>query len=81
VYRDELTVSSGGSRSPFARVFSRLHTAFKIIHESIVAAKSRRLRSELMFHSGAGESWSPRMEADATQFARRPLILGEKWDF
>jgi hypothetical protein len=47
-----------GSRFPFARVRNRLKPLFKAIHEAIVTAKMRRLRSELRFHSGAHENWS-----------------------
>jgi hypothetical protein len=37
----------------------------KIIHRAIVAAKTRRIRRELMLH----------------QFPQQPMILGDKWDF
>jgi hypothetical protein len=43
------------------------------MHDAIVAAKMRRIQRELMCHS--------RAEQDAGGFPRRPLILGDKWDF
>jgi hypothetical protein len=43
------------------------------MHDTIVAAKMRRIQRELMCHS--------RAEQDAGGFPRRPLILGDKWDF
>jgi hypothetical protein len=52
------------------RVFARqairqIGVACKIIHRAIVAAKTRRIRRELMLH----------------QFPQQPMILGDKWDF
>ena len=70
----------GASRFLTAKVRSRLKLLFKAIHEAIVTAKMRRLRSELTF-SGAHEDWLPRTDADAAKFPQRPLILGDKWDF
>ena len=67
----------GESRFSIAKAIGRIGTALKTIHGAIVAAKLRRLRRELMFHKG----WAGQAEPDATKFAQRPLILGDKWDF
>jgi hypothetical protein len=72
--------AAGASRFSAARAIRQLSAAFKMIHDAIVAAKMRRLRSELMF-SGAHESWSSERGADATKYPQRPLVLGDKWDF
>jgi hypothetical protein len=80
-HRDDFRGFVGESRFPAARALSRLKAAFKMIHQAIVAAKMRRLQSELMFHSGAHQDWSSPADADAAEFPRRPLILGDKWDF
>jgi hypothetical protein len=49
--------------------WSRVSAALIMIHEAIVAAKTRRVRRELMFHSH-----------ELRDFPQRPLILGDKWD-
>ena len=68
---------AGGRHLHVARALGRLGTAFKAIHDAIVAAKLRRLQSELMFH----ECWPAQTDTDAAKFPRRPMILGDKWDF
>ena len=68
---------AGARHLHVARVLGRLGTAFKTIHDAIVAAKLRRLQSELMFH----ECWPAQTDTDATKSPRRPIILGDKWDF
>jgi hypothetical protein len=73
---------SGFARStpfPIPRVFRRIGAALRLMHRSIVSAKLRRLRSELMFRRDYSEMLPP--EQDATKFPQRPLILGDKWDF
>jgi hypothetical protein len=69
------------NRFPLSRLIDRLCAAFRMIHEAIVAAKLRRLRSELTFHAGTHENWPPQTDADAAKVPRHPLILGDKWDF
>jgi hypothetical protein len=62
-----------------ARAFRRLRTALRLMHRAIVAAKTRRLQNELMFHArDHGES---SLGEDATRYPQRPMILGDKWDF
>lgn len=72
-HRDAPSDSGRANRRPFARLIGWLRDALRMIHHAIVAAKLRRLRSELMFH--------PHAEADAAKFPQHPLILGDKWDF
>lgn len=55
----------------------RLGTAFRLIRRAIVKAKLRRLRHELQ--RGLDVHYAP--EQDAAKYPRRPLILGDKWDF
>ena len=75
----ELRGAAKKIRWPFARALARLAAAFKVIHRAIVAAKLRRLRSELMCHGGYVSDQPS--DQDATKFPRPPLILGDKWDF
>jgi hypothetical protein len=71
------------------RAAGRTGAAFKILHQAIVTAKTRRLGRELMFHTGSRGDWSlePKacqgrdLDKDAATFPQRPLILGDKWDF
>jgi hypothetical protein len=71
------------------RTVSRTSAIFKIVHQAIVTAKTRRLQHELMFHAGWRDDWSfqshshESYDADAggAKFPQRPLILGDKWDF
>jgi len=60
-------------------ILSRVGAAFRTIHEAIVVAKIRRLQRELMFHAGASENGV--RDEDVAKTPRRPLILGDKWEF
>ena len=53
---------------------------FRTIHEAIVAAKTRRLQRELMFHADLGDA-SHFDGQDIGKLPQRPIILGDKWDF
>jgi hypothetical protein len=72
-HHDRLHDLAGASRSPIAsplralarRAVSRAVAALRIIHQAIITAKIRRGERELMFH----------------EIPRRPLHLGDKWDF
>jgi DNA-binding transcriptional LysR family regulator len=66
-HRGRLRETAGGSRLyPLARrTIVRISAAFRIIHQAIVTAKTRRIQRELMFH----------------EIPQRPLILDDKWDF
>jgi hypothetical protein len=66
-HRDRLRETAGGSRPyPLARrTIARISAVFRIIHQAIVTAKTRRIQRELMFH----------------EIPQRPLILDDKWDF
>ena len=62
-----------------SRVVRGAGAALGIIHQGIVTAKTRRLQRELLFHGGARDGAGP--DHDAAEFAQRPLLLGDKWDF
>ena len=64
------------NRFSVAKAIGWLGAAFKAVHHAIVAAKLRRLRSELMLHGG----WVARADIDAGRLPRYPLILSDKWD-
>ena len=57
----------------------RIGAAFRTFHRAIVRARLRRLRREMLFRPDYDEMFPA--EQDATRFAQRPLILGDKWDF
>jgi hypothetical protein len=85
-HHDRLHGSAGTRHRPFARTLKRVGDALKTIHRAIAAAKIHRLRNELMLHAGAYD-WAHttardgHTETDVTKHPRRPLILGDKWDF
>jgi hypothetical protein len=62
-----------------SRLFRRIGAAFKLLHRGIVSAKLRRVQSELLFRHDYSDMCEP--EQDIKKFPRRPLILGDKWDF
>jgi hypothetical protein len=69
------------------KIGSHIRAAFTTIHESIVAAKMRRIRRELIFHGGSHDDWSrsrwregPTSDHDIRDFPQTPMILGDKWD-
>ncbi len=76
---DDFVAPAGESRLTWARASARLVAALKTIHEAIVAAKTRRLQRELMFHGDLDDA--PFGEADIRKIPRRPMRLGDKWDF
>ncbi|TMJ54205.1 MAG: hypothetical protein E6G85_05635 [Alphaproteobacteria bacterium] len=78
VRQDDRNGATDAGRWPFARMLARLAVAFKIVHRAIVAAKLRRLRSELLCHGGY---LCEQPDRDAEKFPRPPLILDDKWDF
>lgn len=51
---DDFAATAGESRLTWARASAWFVAALKTIHESIVAAKIRRLQRELMFHGNLG---------------------------
>jgi hypothetical protein len=76
---DDVAAPAGAGRLTLARASARLAAALKTIHEAIVAAKTRRLQRELMFHAALEDEWLG--EADIRKIPQRPMILGDKWDF
>jgi hypothetical protein len=76
---DDFAAPAGESRLTWARASTWLAAALKTIHESIVAAKTRRLRRELMFHGDSGDK--PFCGQEIGRVPQRPMILGDKWDF
>ncbi|HKD73920.1 MAG TPA: hypothetical protein VKB76_00440, partial [Ktedonobacterales bacterium] len=52
---DEFAGPAGERRFTFARASAWLAATLKAIHQAIVAAKTRRLQRELMFHTDLGD--------------------------
>jgi hypothetical protein len=59
------------------RAFRRVRSVLGRIHLAIVAAKLRRLRSEMMFRPDYGRA----PEQDIAKHPQWPLIVPDKWDF
>jgi hypothetical protein len=59
------------------RAFGRVRAALGRIHLAIVAAKLRRLRTELMLQRDYGRP----PEQDVAKYPQWPLIVPDKWDF
>jgi len=80
---DEFATPAGKNRFTLTRASAWLAAALKTIHESIVAAKTRRLQRELMFHGDLGDAWvgEDLGERGVRKIPQRPMILGDKWDF
>jgi hypothetical protein len=76
---NDFAATTGGSRVTLARASGWLVAILKMIHESIVAAKTRRLQRELMFHADMGEGAFG--ERDIRRIPQPPMILGDKWNF
>jgi hypothetical protein len=78
-HHNDLRSFAAKGRSSVVRACRRLGAALRLIHRAIVKAKLRRLRQELMLQRGLDAYYAP--EQDASKCPRRPLILGDKWDF
>jgi hypothetical protein len=79
LHHDDVHGVAGKARWPLTRALTRLAPGLKIIHKAIITAKLRRLRSELIFHSGYFDEQSS--DRDAAKLPQLPMILGDKWDF
>jgi len=66
-------------RPILARAVGRLGAALHLMHRAIIAARTRRLESELTFHRDDRDEMP--VTQDAARYPQRPLILDEKWDF
>jgi hypothetical protein len=72
-----------------SRAVRRAGAAFGIIHQEIVTAKTRQLQRELLLHGGARDAGPVQrhlydvsgIDRGAAEFAQRPLLIGDKWDF
>ena len=80
---DDFAATTSESRFTLARALARFAGGLKTIHEAIVAARTRRLQRELMFHGDFGEGAFDTQfgEQDVKKIPQRPMILGDKWDF
>ena len=85
---DEFAATAGESRFTLDRALAWFAAAFSAIHEAIVAAKTRRLQRELMFHGDlGGEPFGkivddrPLSAEEVAKVPQRPTVLGDKWDF
>ena len=79
LHRGDVRAVNGERRLKFSRVLKRMRAALRLMHRAIIVAKTRRWRSELMFHAGERDDVST--IDDATRYPQRPLIFGDKWDF
>jgi hypothetical protein len=70
-----------GMKRLVRRAVARTGAVLAAVHEAIVTAKTRRLVRELRFYGGPHGDLSSDIHEDAANVARRPLILGDKWDF
>jgi len=83
---DRLHGSAGTGHHPIMRTLKRVRAGLRMMHRAIAAAKIRRIRNELMLHGGA-RHWAQKpapdgqAENDAAKYPRRPIVLGDKWDF
>lgn len=81
VFSSQQAGAQGGS----AALLRQLKRVLRIIHRGIVAAKTRRLRSELMFCANRRDRWTeagaPDHETHGMRSLRRPHIVSEKWDY
>lgn len=85
-HHDRLHGSAGTGHYPIVRTLKRVRSALRTLHRAIAAAKICRIRNELMLHGNACHwaqkpSHDGQTEKDAANFPRRPLVLGDKWDF
>ena len=85
---DDFAAPAGENRLTFDRVLAWFAVAFRTIHEAIVAAKTRRLQRELIFHGDLGSDSldeivgeRPLGPEEFTKLPQRPMVLGDKWDF
>ena len=82
LHHGDLHGVAADGRSMPARVFRWLYAALTTMHRAIVDAKLRRLQSELNFYGYADDQGEePPTDETVRKFPRRPLILGDKWDF
>jgi hypothetical protein len=79
LHHDDVRSFARKERLPLRQLLRWIGRAFRVLHQSIVRAKLRRLQSEMLFRRDYDEMFSP--EKDASKFPQRPLILGDKWDF
>ena len=84
---DDFADTADESRFTFARTRDWLAATLRMVHEAIVAARTRRLQRELMFHGDLGDEAldepfvRPIGEQEIRKIPQRPTILGDKWDF
>jgi len=82
LHHGDLHDAAADGRSMLARVFRWLYAALTTMHRAIVDAKLRRLQSELNFYGYADDQGEePSTDDTVRKSPRRPLILGDKWDF
>ena len=79
LHYDDAPYVARSSRFSVLRGFTWIAGALRLLHHAIVSAKFRRLQRELMFRHDYDELFPP--DHDAARFPRRPLVLGDKWDF
>ena len=77
LHRDDRYDLAHAWRAGAIRALRRVRAFFGRIHLAIVAAKLRRLRSEMMFQ----RDYERPPEQDIAKYPQWPLIVPDKWDF
>ena len=79
---DDFAATTAEGRFALARTRNWLAATLRMIHEAIVAARTRR-QCELMFYGDLGEGAFETQfgEQDVKKIPQRPMVLGDKWDF
>jgi hypothetical protein len=76
---DDTSGIARGDGASLPRFVRRIGVSFRLLHRAIVRARLRRISRELLFRRDYDDMLP--LEQDATKFPRRPLVLGDKWDF
>jgi hypothetical protein len=77
LHHDNRRGFAGACGAMAMRPLRRVRAVLGRIHLAIVAAKLRRLRTDLMFQRDYGRP----VEQDVAKYPQWPLIVPDKWDF
>ena len=69
------------------KINSHVRAALTTIHQAVVAAKTRRIQRELMFHADSHDEWSRSQwregsgaDHELRDLPQTPMMLHDKWD-
>ena len=83
-HHDRLHGSAGTSHHPVVRTLKRVRGALRTLTGRSLPQNCRIPRADAPWHAyhwAQKADLGGRPEKDATKYPRRPLVLGEKWDF